>query len=271
VDLKEANLEEVKKKDFCVAELNTNALQTGRKNNEIADFGLSVAGLQATVTELEAAIKTLRDEIKKDQVQMKKAAEEREKQNKEFQKTIADQKATQKLLQKATLVLKGAFAKRAAAAAAFIQEHDGRGADKFAYADGGAPDQVIALLENIAADAKRVEKAAVRDEEKMAYEYSKAVEASNAAIKQKNKAIVNKSGTKAKKKVELATAKSDLSDAQLESERLKNQKLQLDQQCTKLMANFDTTQAKRSTEIAALQQAKSILSGAKFDAFMQKI
>jgi len=46
--------------------------------------------------------------------------------------------------------------------------------------------------------------------------------------------------------------------------------LELDEQCVWMMANFDKTQGKRSTEINALKQAKAILSGAKFDAFMQK-
>merc|ERR1719213_987365 len=57
------------------------------------------------------------------QVQMKRAGEDREKENKEFQQTVADQRATQKLLQAALGVLKGFYAKKAA----FIQKQEPAG------------------------------------------------------------------------------------------------------------------------------------------------
>merc|ERR1719316_2419193 len=48
------------------------------------------------------------------QTQMKRAGEDREKQNKDFQLTIMDQRATQKLLQQALTVLKSFYSKKAA-------------------------------------------------------------------------------------------------------------------------------------------------------------
>lgn len=47
------------------------------------------------------------------QVQMKRAGEDREKENKEFQQTVAEQRATQVLLTKALSVLEGFYKKAA--------------------------------------------------------------------------------------------------------------------------------------------------------------
>ena len=48
-----------------------------------------------TIKTLTDAINTLKSEISEMQVQLKRAGEDREKQNKEFQMTVADQRATQ--------------------------------------------------------------------------------------------------------------------------------------------------------------------------------
>ena len=40
--------------------------------------------------------------------------------------------------------------------------------------------------------------------------------------------------------------------------------------CDYILKNFDARQAARSAEIDALGEAKAILSGAKFDAFLQR-
>ena len=73
----------------------------------------SEKSLEATIDTLTKAIDTLRSDISEMQVQMKRAGEDREKQNQEFQQTVADQRATQKLLQKALSVLEGFYDKKA--------------------------------------------------------------------------------------------------------------------------------------------------------------
>merc|ERR1719162_2848330 len=70
-----------------------------------------------TIKQLTEAIAGLRSEVSELQVQLKRAGEDREKQNKEFQTTVADQRATQKLLVQAMNVLKSFYAKKAKAAA----------------------------------------------------------------------------------------------------------------------------------------------------------
>merc|ERR1719337_131683 len=97
--------DEIKHKDFCVEEFNTNELQTEKKEREKADLTAKIEDLEATIKALTDAIDQLKSEVAEMQVQLKRAGEDREKENKEFQMTVADQRATQKLLTAALNVL----------------------------------------------------------------------------------------------------------------------------------------------------------------------
>merc|ERR1719230_1595584 len=66
-----------------------------------------------TIDTLAKAIETLKAEVAEMQVQMKRAGEDREKANKDFQMTVADQRATQKLLTASLGILKGFYEKAA--------------------------------------------------------------------------------------------------------------------------------------------------------------
>jgi len=89
--------DEIKHKDFCVDEFNTNELQTEKKERSKQDLTAKIEDLDSTIDQLTKAIDTLKSEVSEMQVQMKRAGEDREKENKEFQTTVADQRATQKL------------------------------------------------------------------------------------------------------------------------------------------------------------------------------
>merc|ERR1712124_193218 len=105
--------DEIKYKDFCVEEFNTNELQTEKKEREKSDLTAKIEDLELTIKQLTEAIDALKAEIAEMQVQLKRAGEDREKENKEFQMTVADQRATQKLLAQALNVLKGFYDKKA--------------------------------------------------------------------------------------------------------------------------------------------------------------
>merc|ERR1719386_249291 len=98
--------DEIKHKDFCTDEFNTNELQTEKKERAKSDLTAKVEDLENTIKSLSDAIAQLKSEVAEMQVQMKRAGEDREKQNKEFQQTVADQRATQKLLAAALNILK---------------------------------------------------------------------------------------------------------------------------------------------------------------------
>merc|ERR1711994_718914 len=111
--------DEIKHKDFCTDEFNTNQLQTEKKKREKKDLIAKIEDLEMTIKSLADAIAKLKAEIAEMQVQMKRAGEDREKENKEFQTTVADQRATQKLLKAALTVLQDFYGKKAA----LIQQH----------------------------------------------------------------------------------------------------------------------------------------------------
>merc|ERR1712021_113941 len=106
--------DEIKHKDFCVDEFNTNQLQTEKKEREKKDLIAKIEDLEMTIKSLADAIAKLKGEIAEMQVQMKRAGEDRESENKEFQTTVTDQRATQKLLKAALTVLQDFYGKKAA-------------------------------------------------------------------------------------------------------------------------------------------------------------
>merc|ERR1712228_936707 len=117
--------DEIKHKDFCVDEFNTNQLQTEKKEREKQDLIAKIEDLELTIKTLTEEIESLKAQIAEMQVQLKRAGENREKENKEFQMTVADQRATQKLLTAALNILKDFYAKKAAAA--FVQTNQPAG------------------------------------------------------------------------------------------------------------------------------------------------
>merc|ERR1711992_444852 len=63
--------DEIKHKDFCVDEFNTNELQTEKKEREKADLTAKIEDLELTIKQLTEAIDALKAEIAEMQVQLK--------------------------------------------------------------------------------------------------------------------------------------------------------------------------------------------------------
>jgi predicted RNase H-like nuclease (RuvC/YqgF family) len=264
--------DEIKHKDFCVDEFNKNQLQTEKKEREKEDLIAKIADLEATISKLTADIDGLKSEIAEMQVQMKRAGEDRESQNKEFQTTVADQRETQKLLQAALSIL-GEFYGKAKSASLAQQAQQPAGppppAGFEAYSKNEGSGGVMGLIQQIISDAKAMEAEAIRAEEDSQKAYEDFVKETNASIEAKNKDIVNKSETKAKAETDLVEANQAKDSAMSELEQLSNYNAELHQSCDFVLKNFDLRQTSRDEEVEALKQAKAILSGAKFEAFLQ--
>merc|ERR1712242_173337 len=157
--------DEIKHKDFCVDEFNTNQLQTEKKEREKKDLIAKIEDLEMTIKSLADAIAKLKAEIAEMQVQMKRAGEDREKENKEFQTTVADQRATQKLLKAALTVLQDFYGKKAA----LLQQKQPAGPPPppgfEEYKKNAASGGVMKMIEEIINDAKAMEAEAIRSEE----------------------------------------------------------------------------------------------------------
>merc|ERR1719326_806293 len=264
--------DEIKHKDWCVDEMNTNERTTEMKNRDKDDLNAKIEDLTLTIKALTDAIETLKAEIAEMQVQLKRAGEDREKENKEFQTTVADQRATQKLLAQALAVLKSFYDKAALIAVGQKQEPAGPPPPPGfkAYKKNAAAGGVMGMIQQIINDAKAMEAETIRAEEDAQKAYEDFVKETNASIEAKSKDITNKSDDKATAESELVETKEAKEATVLELEQLSNYNAQLHQSCDFVQKNFEVRQTARDEEVEALRQAKAILSGAKFEEFLQR-
>merc|ERR1719213_526957 len=116
---------------------------------------------------------------------MKRAGEDREKENSEFQTTVSDQRATQKLLTQALEVLKGFYNKKAA----LVQEGGKQtppGGFK-AYKKNESSGGVMGMIQTIIDDAKLAENEAITAEADAQKSYESFVKDTNGSIEEKTK------------------------------------------------------------------------------------
>jgi len=265
--------DEIKHKDWCVDEMNTNERTTEMKNRDKDDLTAKIEDLTSTIDTLTTEIETLKSEIAEMQVQLKRAGEDREKENKEFQTTVADQRATQKLLQQALNVLKSFYDKKAAAALMQKQEPAGPppppGFNE--YRKSEAAGGVMGMIQQIINDAKAMEAEAIKSEEDAQKAYEDFVKDTNTSIEEKTVSITNKTEEKAQAEADKVEAETEKEAVMTELEQLANESADLHSSCDFVLKNFEIRQTARDQEIEALKQAKAILSGAKFSELIQEI
>merc|ERR1712194_729077 len=138
-----------------------------------------------------------------------------------------------------------------------------------AYKKNAASGGVMSEIEQIISDAKAMEAEAIKSEEDAQKAYEAFVMETNASIATKLKEIANKSELKAKAELDLVKAKEDKDAVITELEQLSDYNAQLHKSCDFVLKNFDLRQAARDEEVEALRQANAILSGAKFEEFLQ--
>jgi hypothetical protein len=200
---------------------------------------------------------------------MKHAGENRVAENKDFQETIADQKATQVILKKALTRLEAFYKKKAAAAAAFIQAHSNSYESQApppgfggGYKKSGAATGVLMMIEGIIKESERTEETATKDEQEAQAAYEGFVKESNNIVDALNQGIAEKTEAEAKADVDIARTKKDQEDNMVQLEELHNVATELHQSCDFTLKNYETRQNARAAEMEALSQGKMILSGA---------
>lgn len=266
-ELTKEQADEVKHKDFCVKELNLNQRSTENKEREKAGLEADIDDLTMTIDDLAAAIETLKAEIKEMQFQFKRAGEDREKENSEFQTTVNDQRATQKLLKQALEVLKGFYDKKAALVQGAGKQTPPTGFK--AYKKNESSGGVMGMIQTIIDDAKAAENEAITAESDAQKAYESFVKETNASIEEKSKDITNKAEAKAKAEVEKTRSEESLEKVKLDLDGLSSDATDLHRACDFTLKNFEIRQTARMQEIEALKQVKAILSGAKFSDFLQ--
>merc|ERR1719160_1368915 len=207
-----------------------------------------------TIDSLTKAIETLKAEVAELNTQLKRAGEDREKENKEFQLTVADQRATIKLITQALDVLKGFYESKAKAMALMQGKNGGPPPPPGfkAYKKNAASGGVMGMMQGIIDDAKQLEKEATRAEEEAQAAYEDFVTETNAAVDEKSKDIVNKSEEKAKAEEDKTQAETDKENVMLELDQLSNEAADLHKTCDFVMKNFDIRQSARDEEIEGL-------------------
>jgi len=266
--------DEIKHKDFCIEEINNNERDTEMKERDRDDLIAKIDDLSMQIDTLSKAIEVLKAEVAEMQVQMKRAGEDREKANKEFQMTVADQRATQKLLTASLGILKGFYDK-----AALVQKS--KGAEKQlagqapppgfkSYEKNAASGGVMGMMSGIINDAKAMEAEAIRGEEDAQKTYEQFVMDTNMSIDEKTKDIVAKTEMKAKAEEDKVEAQAERDTVLGELEQLANENADLHKSCDFTLKNFELRQTAREEEIEALKQSIAMFSGASFSAFLER-
>mmetsp|Transcript_21703 Transcript_21703/g.67713 ORF Transcript_21703/g.67713 Transcript_21703/m.67713 type:complete len:679 (+) Transcript_21703:68-2104(+) len=258
--------DEIKHKDFCIAEFQENQLKTEKMEHQKDGLLVKMDDLKALITKLGKEIAALKAEVAEMELQKKRAGEDRERENQEYQAVVADQRASQKDIQAAMKILAPVYGENALSLAQ-RQEPAPPGFKEYGKNAGG--NRVMDMLKDVLADTKKMEDEAIRDEEDMQKAYEDFVTETNKGVDVRSRKIVEKTQAKAKTEKDLLETTEMKDSALLELEQLSTYDAQLHSSCDFVMKNFDVRQTARDEEIEALRQAKKILSGDKLAKLLQ--
>merc|ERR1740121_287135 len=243
VNLKQEQEDEVEFKAWCVKEFDTTEKTTYDKNELRKD-------LEQRIAELAKLIEKLASEISDHKAQIA-----------EFQTVVADQRATQAILNKALTKLKD-FYEKGIGHVALSQQRQEPPVKFNSYKVNAGSSPVIGLIEQILEDSKALESETTDAEYKAQADYEKFVKDSNNIIKSLEEAITAETKATAAARADSAEADENLENTNSELESLAAYDADLHNQCDFVLKNFDVRQKARLQEMEAIQAAKSILSGA---------
>merc|ERR1719146_30568 len=266
-DLVAEKAADVKQKDFCNDALAKNELAREMKRRDIEQLDAKIADLTEQVDTLTKEIAALKAEIAEMQVQLKRAGEDRELENNDFQKVIADQRSTQKLLTAALDKLKGFYEKE------FLQTQHRQPAGPPpppSFKNSSGAGGVMGMLQQIITETETMEKDAITAETDAQKAYEAFVKDTNASIEKKTVEITNKSEDKATAEVDLTSAQEARATALNEQQELANENADLHKTCDFLLQNFELRQAALEQEMESLEGVKAMLKGSAQGGFLQK-
>merc|ERR1719199_64158 len=257
--LKQEQSDEVKKNDYCTQELQSTEMSIAKTDDLKAD-------LQAKIGSLESQEATLADEIEADkaaiaqgQMDLQRASEDRQRENLDFQKTIADQTMTIEILMKAMERLAQFYDAQLIQVQAKKQTPPVAQAE---YKPNAGASGIMSMIEKLIYDAKDLVKDSKAAESESQAAYEQLVTDTNQSIADLSAAVVEKTAAKAKAHKDRLNAESDLMDTVDELEGLHKYEADVHAECDYVLKNFATRQQARGDEIEGLQQAKQILDGA---------
>merc|ERR1719235_1611628 len=257
--LKKENKDEIKHRDYCIKALNDNARATDAAYHDQHRSSTKHDELDVLLKNGGDEIAAMKASIHETQIQMMKATENRKAENKDFDITIQDQRATQAILTKALDRLKAFYAKKAALVQVGTTQPEGFKEYKKSSGASG----VMNMIQGVIDESMAVEKDAIAAEMSSQQAYEGFIKDSNKSITNLTKELVAKTDAVAKANSEIEGVKADLLSSLHTLEDLTSYSKEVHLDCDYTLKNFDARQQARATEIDALNQAKAIVSGAR--------
>jgi len=254
--------DEVKRNDWCTTEIQSNDMATMKAKDREADLDASAEERKVAVKKLSEDVAAAKDAINKEQVSLQKATVNRKKENQDFQKTVADQTLTVAVLEKAMDRLATYYDEQALIQTSEKHVKQTPPVAQMKYEPSKAAGGVIGLIEKLIYDAKEIMAESKKAENEAQAAYEEMVSDSNGTIKSLTKQVLSKTDAKVEAHKDFTQKTLDLKATQRELTGLGKTDKDLHEDCDFLLKNFDTRQTARTDEVAALKQAKSILSGA---------
>jgi peptidoglycan hydrolase CwlO-like protein len=258
-EIKTQMAEDVKHRDFCNDEFKKNDRETTSAKHDKEDAETKIDDLASQIEGLVADIKDANAQVAETRTQIKKAGEDREAENKMFQDSVAEQRATQIVLKKALDRLNEYYSKKAM----LLQTKQTPPGQFQPYRKSGGASPVLTLLNTIVEDSKAIEGEAIKDEQESQSNYEQFVADSNNTVKKLNAEIATNTESKANKEGEKVQTEESLASTNTSIENLSNYRADLHGSCDFVVANFEVRQQAMTNEIEAIGEAKAILSGAK--------
>lgn len=270
-ELKKQQEEEVKKKEQCTADIDTNEDELKEKGHQIEDLESTISDLTGTLATLKEGLESAKSQIAESQVSLKRAGEDRKAANAEFQGVVADQRATVHILNKALERLQKFYAKKEL----LLQVKKGGQPEPGAaapppppsakpYEKSGGAGGVMQMISQIISEAEQAEAEAITAENEAQAAYAEMVENTNAALAALATEITEKTIAESEARASKEVADKDLMAAQAEKKGLDETGIALHKGCDFLLENFEIRQKARAEEIDAIGEAKAILSGSDF-------
>jgi len=262
--LMEEATEEAEHQGFCNTELTTNKQTRDAKTEECDSLKAEIEQLTADIAKLGTEIQDLSAAVAELDAAVAKATSERQEEKAKNTATIADAKAGQEAVAKATTILKE-FYDKAATSTALAQMSQGVPGAPDTFGDeaytGMGNGGVLGMMEVCESDFARLleeTEAAEDDSDKAFGEFS-----SDSAVDKatKNANIKHKTGMRTNKESALATAKTDLAGAQEELNAALAYYEKLKPSCVDAGESYEERVARRKAEIESLQEALKILGG----------
>jgi chromosome segregation ATPase len=256
--LKTQQADEVKKNDWCKAELQENEMTTMKTTDLKADLEAKAGELESTIKTLAGEIEKAHNDIAQLNLDLQRASENRKQENLDFQKVVADQMVTAEILAKALDKL----AKFYDEAALVQQKKQTPPVAQAEYKQSSGAGGVMSMIEKLIYDTKEITAESKKSEGEAQAAYEALVADTNESIADLSKEITSKTKAKAQAKKDLSMTNGDHADAVTELENLGKYNGDLHGECDYVMKNFGIRQSARAQEMEALAQAKQILNGA---------